>query len=155
MLKQMRKILGVLLVVCFLMSITVAAVSAEPADNTKLTDKNMNGTKLAKGLAGMKLVKGLSQGKDVHIKNLVIIRNLVIIKGNRAHPILRAAALKKLMTNKMNKTDMTDNMADNTAGTTDNTYMTDNTADDTADDTVDNTATDNTADNTGTTDNTT
>jgi hypothetical protein len=124
--KQMRKTIGIFLAVCFLMSITAVAVNADPVEKTNLTDKNMT---------GMKLEKGLSQGKDVHIKNLVIIRNLVIIKSNREHPILRAAVLKNLMTNKMNKTGMTDNtgMTDESGITdkTDNTGMTDNNTDNT------------------------
>jgi hypothetical protein len=124
--KQMRKTIGIFLAVCFLMSITAVAVNADLVEKTNLTDKNMT---------GMKLEKGLSQGKDVHIKNLVIIRNLVIIKSNREHPILRAAVLKNLMTNKMNKTGMTDNtgMTDESGITdkTDNTGMTDNNTDNT------------------------
>jgi hypothetical protein len=111
--KQMIKIISIFLAVCFLMSITAAAVSTDTVEKPNLADKDM---------AGMKLVKELSQEKNVFIKNLIFIKNLVIIKSNR-HPLLRAAALKKLMTNKMDKTNMTDNTADNTA---------DNAADNTA-----------------------
>jgi hypothetical protein len=126
---KITKILGILLAVCFLMSVTAAAVSADPIDNTKLTDKNMSKMKLTKGLAGMKLAKGLSQEKEVNIQNLVIIKNLVIINNNLAHPLLRAAALKKMMTNDMNNsTDMsnTGTADDDNTGTADSTYTADN-----------------------------
>lgn len=104
MLKKRIKTLSILLATCFLMSVT-AAVSADPVEKTNLTDKNMT---------GMKLIRGLPQGKDVHIKNLIIIRNLVIIKSNRAHPLLHAEVLKRMMINDMNNTGTTDNTADDT-----------------------------------------
>ena len=89
--KQILKILGVLLLVCFLMSTTAAAICSESESGMgtreQIKDKMMG--KISEG-------KGLSECKNIFIRNLIIAKNIIIIK-TRAHPLLRAKLLKKGM----------------------------------------------------------
>jgi hypothetical protein len=125
--RRMIKTLGILLAICFLMAVTVAAVNADPVDNTNASQKNAKG-----------FMQGM-QGKIVYIRNLIVATNVVIFSGRSINPILRAAVLKRMM----NKSEMMNN-----TGTTDNTttdYMNDNS---TADNMNDNTTADNMNNNT-------
>jgi hypothetical protein len=88
--KHMIKALGMLLAVCFLMSVTAAAVSAEAADNAYSSQKS------AKDISVEKLIseKGLKK-ENIIINILIILKNIFVFKGRGTHPLLRAAALKK------------------------------------------------------------
>jgi hypothetical protein len=132
--RRMIKTLGILLAICFLMSVTVAAVSADPVDNTNSSQKNAKG-----------FMQGM-QGKIVYIRNLIVATNVVIFSDKSTHPILRAAVLKRMMNNRNNNTSTTDNTtADNMNDNTTADNMNDNT---TADDIItDNTTADNTTGN--------
>ena len=88
--RRMAKTLGILLAVCFLMSVAAAAVSADPCDNSSASQK------YAKGMQGKELMKG----KPIVIRNLIIAKNVVIIYSRTKHPLLRAAVLKGMMTKK-------------------------------------------------------
>jgi hypothetical protein len=121
--KQMRKTLGIFLAVCFLMSITAAAVSADPVDKSITSQKYTKG--VMQGIQG----KEMTKGKPVVIRNLIIARNVVIFNGRNTRPLIRAAVLKGMTNNRMTKnTGTTGNTGtiDNT-GTTDNTGTADNT----------------------------
>jgi hypothetical protein len=129
--KQMRKTLGIFLAVCFLMSITAAAVSADPVDKSLTSQKNIKG--MMQGMQG----KEMTKGKPVVIRNLIIARNVVIFNGRNTRPLLRAAVLKGMINNRMTKnTGSTDSTSYNT-GTTGTTGTTDNMG--TADNTCENT----------------
>jgi disulfide oxidoreductase YuzD len=142
--RRMINTLGFLLAICFLMSVTVAAVSADAVNNTKASQKNAKG-----------LMQGM-QGKNVYIRNLIIASNVAIFTGRSTNPFLRAAVLKR-MVNTRNNTGTTDNttaynMNDNTTAEdiiADNATADDIIADNTtADDIIaDNTTADNTTDN--------
>jgi hypothetical protein len=71
---KMKKTLGILLAVCFLMSITVATVGASTVS-------------IPKEVKGNSLVKG----ENVYIKNLVVEKKLIIIKINNVHHHLKHA----------------------------------------------------------------
>lgn len=71
---KMKKTLGILLAVCFLMSVTVATVGASTVS-------------IPKEVKGNNLVKG----ENVYIKNLVVAKNLVIIKINNVRHHLKHA----------------------------------------------------------------
>jgi hypothetical protein len=127
----MRKTLGIFLAVCFLMSITAAAVSADPVDKSLTSQKNIKG--MMQGMQG----KEMTKGKPVVIRNLIIARNVVIFNGRNTRPLLRAAVLKGMINNRMTKnTGSTDSTSYNT-GTTGTTGTTDNMG--TADNTCENT----------------
>jgi hypothetical protein len=87
--RRIVKTLGILLAVCFLMSVTAAAVSTDPGDNSRASQK------YAKGMQGKELMKG----KPIVIRNLIIAKN-VVVTGRTTHPLLRAAALKGMMMHK-------------------------------------------------------
>jgi hypothetical protein len=87
MLKQMKKTLGILLVVCFLMSVTAAAVSAEPvvfkekkvvAVNSKTGQNIITNGVAVKGESGQKIVgaKGIAvnskTGKKIASKGVAM-----------------------------------------------------------------------------------
>jgi len=57
MLKQMKKTLGILLIACFLMSLTVAAVSAETGNSKEIAMKKV--------VAGKKVAMKAEDGKDL------------------------------------------------------------------------------------------
>jgi hypothetical protein len=124
--KQMRKTLGIFLAVCVLMSITAAAVSADPVDKSLTSQKNTKG--VMQGMQG----KEMTKGKPVVIRNLIIARNVVIFNGRNTRPFLRAAVLKGMINNRMTKnTGSTDSTGTTdttgTTGTTDNMGTADNT----------------------------
>jgi hypothetical protein len=97
--KQTIRILGILLAVCFLMSVTVAAVSADPCDNSYASQKNARSITSLKGTATG--LKGFSKGRNVVvIRNMIIARNVVINNVRSTHPLLRAALLKGMMNKK-------------------------------------------------------
>lgn len=93
--KQMIKALGILIAVCFVMSTTAAAWGTE----AKASSMGENGLLKEKMLGKMSEEKGLSECKNVFIRNLIIAKNIIIIK-TRAHPLLRAMLLKKAMMGK-------------------------------------------------------
>ncbi len=94
--KHMIKALGILLAVCFLMSVTVAAVSAKAADDVysskKLSKENYFSEK--------ELSKKNIIIKNLIIRNLIIAKNIFIFKGQSKHPLLRAAVIKKAAMNR-------------------------------------------------------
>jgi hypothetical protein len=129
--KQMRKTLGIFLAVCFLMSITAAAVSADPVDKSLTSQKNIKG--MMQGMQG----KEMTKGKPVVIRNLIIARNVVIFNGRNTRPLLRAAVLKGMINNRMTKNTGSTDSTSYTTGTTGATGTTDNMG--TADNTCENT----------------
>ena len=104
--KQMIKPLGILLAVCFLMSVTAAAVSAAPCDNPKTPQKYAKGYKDGKlpseGMISEGMISVYVKEHPVYIKNLIInIKNLVIAKKSTIFNdkvFLRVGALKKMKT---------------------------------------------------------
>lgn len=90
--KQMIRALGILLAVCFLMSTTAAAWSTE----SKASGMEAKGMIKEKIEEKMSSEKGYSKCNNVFIRNLIIAKNIIIIKA-RAHPLLRAMLLKKAM----------------------------------------------------------
>jgi hypothetical protein len=94
---KMIKTLGIFLVVCFLMSVTAAAASADLCSKGSSNTMNKDGKGLIIGKAILQ--KKLSIGnKVVYIRNLIIAKNIVVINSIRTHPLLRAVALKKMKT---------------------------------------------------------
>lgn len=67
---KMTKTLGILLAVCFLMSVTVASVSAHATGSTYGSQQMEKGS--------MNWEKGSSKGILVYIKNLVIAKDVAI-----------------------------------------------------------------------------
>jgi hypothetical protein len=101
--KQMIKALSILLAVCFLMSTTAAAWSTE-SKASGMEAKGMIKEKIEEKMSSEKgyskcnnAEKGYSRCNNVFIRNLIIAKNIIIIKA-RAHPLLRAMLLKKAMT---------------------------------------------------------
>ncbi len=96
MYKPMIKALSILLAVCFLMSVTVAAVSAKVADNA-YSSKKLSSEKYFSE-------KGLSKKnifiKNLIIRNLIIAKNIFVFKGQSKHPLLHAAVIKKAAMNR-------------------------------------------------------
>jgi hypothetical protein len=127
----MRKTLGIFLAVCFLMSITAAAVSADPVEKSLTSQKNIKG--MMQGMQG----KEMTKGKPVVIRNLIIARNVVIFNGRNTRPLLRAAVLKGMINNRMTKNTGSTDSTSYTTGTTGATGTTDNMG--TADNTCENT----------------
>jgi hypothetical protein len=83
------KTIGILLALSFLLSVTAAA-STDPVVKSGDTGKNVTPQKIAL----LKNNAGLATGKRIHIRNLIIAKNVIIINGSTKHPLLRAAALK-------------------------------------------------------------
>jgi hypothetical protein len=97
--KRIIKTLGILLAICFLMSVTAAAVSADSGANSYASQKNAKSITPLKGTTTG--LKGLSKGRNVVIiRNMIIARNVVINNGRSTHPLLRAALLKGMMNKK-------------------------------------------------------
>ena len=92
--KSIIKALGILLSVCFLMSVTAAAWSSE-SNAAGVGSKELMKDKM---LGKTSEEKGLSACKNIFIRNVIIAKNIIIIKA-RAHPLLRAMLLKRMMTN--------------------------------------------------------
>lgn len=121
--KQTIRVLCILLTVCFLMSITIAAVSADPC--SILSQKYSKG--MMQGMQGMQ-GKEMMKEKPIKIRNLIIAKNVVIINGRTTHPLMRAALLKGMMNNKeMMSTSGTMNTG-TTTGTTEKSCTAGNTA---------------------------
>lgn len=118
--KQTIRVLGILLTVCFLMSITIAAVSADPCSSS--SQKYSKG--MMQGMQGKEMMKE----KTIKIRNLIIAKNVVIINGRTTHPLMRAALLKGMMNNKgmMSTSGMMN--TGTTTGTTEKSCTTGNTA---------------------------
>jgi hypothetical protein len=135
--KQTIRVLGILLTVCFLMSMTIAAVSADPCDNSSSSQKYSKG--MMQGMQGKEMMKG----KPIKIRNLIIAKNVVIINGRTTRPLMRAALLKGMMTKKgmMYNKEMMSNSGTMNTGTTTGTTEKSCTAGNTANTETENTAT--------------
>jgi hypothetical protein len=81
--KQKIKPLGILLAVCFLMSVTAGAVSAQCGDNANAPNVNSPQKCANEQTQGkMSSYRGLSKGIDVNINKIVVpIKNLVIARN--------------------------------------------------------------------------